>query len=154
MFSVESYEQAANTAFAMESYAPIGRPVCASVTTTILPVRVRSRSSPALVTLAIALNAVPSHIRLASDVTPVRLLQCHMVSWAIDNGVMAYVNEHAADIRKDLKAHSKQARQTGGKRKNRATIEKKEVTNKAFAMPASWHTGRRFKMSFSLKQST
>lgn len=85
---------------------------------------------------------------------PCSCVQAHMVAWAIQKGVMPYVVENAAAIRQALKAHSKRARQNGGRRKNKAVIEKRHVTDKAFTMPASWHGGvRKFKMSFSLKKS-
>ncbi len=80
-------------------------------------------------------------------------MQCHMVSWAIEKGVMAYVIKHSSAIRQDLKAHSKKTRQNGGRRKNKATIQKREPANRSFCLPASWHSGRKFKMSFSLKKS-
>ena len=51
--------------------------------------------------------------------------QCNMVSWAIDKGVMAYVTDHAAVIRQHLKAHSKKARQNGGRRKKQGRHRQK-----------------------------
>ena len=63
-----------------------------------------------------------------------------------------YVIENAAAIRQELKAHGKRARQNGGRRKNKAVFQKRNVTNKAFTLPASWHGGR-FKMTFSLKKT-
>lgn len=80
-------------------------------------------------------------------------LQCHMVSWAIEKRVMAYVIEHSAEIRQDLKLHSKKTRQDGGRRKNKAVIQKRDPIDRSFCLPASWHSGRKFKMSFSLKKS-
>lgn len=77
-----------------------------------------------------------------------------MVSWAIDKGVMAYVTEHAAVVRQHLKAHSKKARQNGGRRKNKAVIAKKVPVDKAFAMPLSWHGGRSYRVAFSLRKQT
>lgn len=76
-----------------------------------------------------------------------------MVAWAIEKKVMPYVIEHAAAIRQELKAHSKSTRQAGGKRKNKAVIKKRDTGNNAFVVPASWHSGRKFKVSFSLKKS-
>lgn len=75
-----------------------------------------------------------------------------MVAWAIEKRVMPYVLDNAAAIRQDLKAHSKRARQSGGRRKNKAVIEKKQTIDKAFTVPASWHSGRKFRMTFSLKR--
>lgn len=77
-----------------------------------------------------------------------------MVSWAIDKGVMAYVTDHAANIGQHLKAHSKKARQNGGRRKNKAVIQKKIAVDKAFATPLSWHGGRSYRLAFSLKKKT
>ena len=78
-----------------------------------------------------------------------------MVSWAIDKGVMAYVTEHAAVVRQHLKAHSKKARQNGGRRKNKAVIAKKDPVDKSFAMPLSWHGGgRSYRVAFSLTKKT
>ncbi len=76
-----------------------------------------------------------------------------MVSWAIDKRVMPYVINNAAAIRQDLKAHSKRVRQNGGRRKNKAVIQKRATTDKSFTMPASWHSGRKFKMTFTLKKA-
>jgi len=76
-----------------------------------------------------------------------------MVSWAIEKRVMAYVIEHSAEIRRDLKVHSKKTRQNGGRRKNKAVIQKRDPIDRSFCLPASWHSGRKFKMSFSLKKS-
>lgn len=52
-----------------------------------------------------------------------------------------------------LSVHSKSTRQAGGKRKNKAVIKKRDTGSDAFVVPASWHSGHKFKVSFSLKKS-